>query len=282
MITKKLLAAAALPVFLVIGGGCAEEDTSLDLHIDHGVDFPYDPGYDPGFDPGYDPVYDPGYDPGYDPVYDPGYDPVYDPGTCTESPCGLYPNCGCPAGQKCSLDDTGSRACMPAGAGAMGSTCTSDADCAMGYICLGTSLDGSTGACYPFCDSDADCAGDGSICFQLALGETPIDAYTCSYPCDLTTASGCPPGHGCDLYGIDENGDTITEQDFTDCNGEVGSGTQGAYCTSEDQCGTTHVCYLDEYTCLGYCYVGATVCPSPSTCVPLEVYIGSREVGACY
>jgi len=296
MISRNFLIIHALSICLIPAlTGCAKGDeVVLDIRVDHGYDyiydfppdtpgdFPYDPAYDPALDPGYDPVLDPGYDPVLDPGYDPVLDPGYDPGTCTESPCGLKPNCGCPVGQKCTLDDAGGRTCLTAGSGTTGSTCMADEECAAGYICLATNPSGTTAACYAYCDTDADCPGDGAICFQLGIGGVPIDAWTCSYSCDLVTSSGCPAGHGCDLYGIDEDGDTIFDKDFTDCNGEVGTGTQGTYCFEEIDCAPGFVCYQTDAQCIGYCYVGLTSCPWGTSCVTLEAMIGTREVGVCY
>jgi hypothetical protein len=283
--------------------GCAQaSDPVIDYRIDHGLDgvpetvpetpadvpveTPVDLRPDPVVDTAPDPVVDltpdPVVDTAPDPVVDLTPDTVPDTGTCTESPCGLKPNCGCPAGQKCSLDDTGGRACMTAGTGTLRSTCVDDSGCAAGYICLLTSSTGTTGACYPYCDTDGDCTGTGSICFQLYLGTTPIDAFVCSYACDLLTSSGCPAGHSCDFYMIDDDGDGVGDRGLTDCNSEVGAGTQGSYCTSDAECASAYFCDASySATCLAYCYYATGSCPSSTTCYSSGFYLGSNEVGYC-
>jgi hypothetical protein len=280
-----------MPAMLLLGpawSGCAKGDESpFDYTIDRPIDYVYDPPPadflpDIPYDPATDTVPDPVPDTVYDVPVDLPVDTVTDTGTCTESPCGLKPNCGCPSGQKCTLDSTGGRTCVPAGSGTTGMLCTSESDCAAGYICLASSADGSTSACYAYYDTDVDCMGDGSICMQLYLGTTPVDGWVCTYDCNLTTGSGCPTGHRCDVFGIDENGDTLADVYFTDCLGGYGTGLQGSYCASDADCSVGYFCYTDMLECLGYCYVGTTTCTSGTTCIDLEITLGSREVGACY
>jgi len=274
--------------------GCAQaDDPVIDYRVDHGLDVvpetvpetpadvPVETPVDLTPDPVVDITPDIAPDTAPDPVVDITPDPVPDTGTCTESPCGLRPNCGCPAGQKCSLDDTGARACMTAGTGTLRSTCVDDAGCAAGYICLLTSSTGTTGACYPYCDTDADCTGAGSACLQLYLDTTPIDAFVCSYACEPPTSSGCPAGTGCDFYAGDVDGDTLVEE-FTDCNSYIGSGTQGSPCTSEADCAASYYCETSTYlSCMAYCYYPSGSCPSGYACYSIGYYLGSNEVGLC-
>ena len=274
-------------VLAALAPGCAQvNDPVIDYRVDHGLDTVPEPAPDTPSDVPYDPASDlrpdSVVDTAPDPVVDRPPDTTPDTGTCTESPCGLKPNCGCPTGQKCSLDDTGGRACMTAGTGALGATCVDDSSCAAGYICLLTSSTGTTGACYPYCDTDANCTGTGSICFQLYLGTTPIDAFVCSYACDLLTSSGCPAGHSCDFYLIDEDGDGVGDRGLTDCNSEVGTGTQGSSCASDAECASAYFCDA-SYTasCLAYCYYATGSCPSGTTCYSSGFYLGSNEVGYC-
>jgi hypothetical protein len=267
-------------LFVFAGTGCAKGD---ELTFDYVIDRPYDYVYDPPPpDMPTDLAYDPFVDPASDMTPDPVVDLPVDTGTCTESPCGLKPNCGCPSGQKCTLDSTGGRACVPAGTGTTGMLCTSESDCAAGYICLASNADGTTSACYAYCDTDTDCAGDGSICIQLYLGTTPVDGWVCTYDCNLSTGSGCPTGHRCDVFGLDENGDTVAETYFTDCLGGYGTGTQGSTCYSDAECTVGYFCYTDAYECLGYCYVGSTSCTGGTSCLDLGIALGFQEVGACY
>ncbi|MFH1434624.1 MAG: hypothetical protein ABIJ56_02795 [Pseudomonadota bacterium] len=247
---------------------------------------------DPAFDtvaehPTYDLPYDPSADFVPDIPVDTPYDVPVDSGSCTESPCCLYPNGGCGAGLKCSLDqETTARACLPAGTGTKGSTCLSDEECAAGYICLGTNDAGTTAACYPYCAADANCPGDGSICFPLSAGGTPVPgANCCSYDCNLVSSSGCPAGYGCDLYAWDRDSDTVPEVTFTDCNGDVGYGTQDSSCFAEADCAAGLACF-GETMCLAWCYSpgGMSTCTGGTTCTAFDTpaVVGSQEVGYCY
>jgi hypothetical protein len=284
---------AVIPIlFAMILAACAT--TEDPWNYDVGVDTAYDPGTDPGFDPGYDPGYDPGtdtiIDPGTDPVVDPGTDPVVDPITdpgtdpgCTETPCGLVPQCGCAVGQKCSLVGT-TRQCVTSGFGTRGASCTADSDCAAGLICLlmFTQESASEGACYPFCNSETECPGDAAVCWEAFTGSTD---KVCTLGCNLITSSGCPSGSKCMHLSIP------TGQDITDCSADAGSGTLGSYCTLESQCGPGYFCGAASsvFECIGYC----TLLPTDS-CIygcqqfvdgsglPADIVFDGYSYGYCY
>jgi len=271
---------------LLFLAGCAE-GTSLisDFSSEQTIETPvFETPFDIISDPTTDVTFDPAQEQTFDTIPEPIFDPIpennIDQSSCFESPCGLIPNCGCSSGMKCSLDSNAQRTCTQAGTGGLRSTCITDSDCAPGYICLATSSDYSTSACFSFCNSDSDCGSANSYCFPLYYNNTPIPgANICSYACTLppSGASGCPPNHTCDLYE-----DTSTGRFFTDCNGEVGTGTQGSYCSQERDCAPGYFCYTTDLMCLAYCYVDSPACPAGYTCVDLAVSIGGREIGACY
>ena len=281
---KHFGALLVLAGFCVCLSMCAKiEDPTFDTVSEYTIrDLPYDPAADSPSD------FVP--DIPMDTPYDMPADVPYDPGSCTESPCCLYPNGGCPAGQKCSLDPaTVTRTCMTAGTGTLGSTCegAGDEDCAAGYLCLGTNEAGTTGACFPYCGSDANCSGDGAVCLPIYSGGSAVEgASYCSYSCNLVSNAGCPPGHGCDLFSWDQNSDTVPDVSLTDCTGDVGYGSQGAYCAQEADCGSTFTCYPTESICLGWCYGpgGMSTCTGGATCTNLDppAIIGTQEAGICY
>jgi len=287
MKAKHIAVAAAALVAALAAGGCAEAEETFDAPYDGAGEPPVENPADLPPDPAADPLPDPARDePSAETPHDPVADTSPDTGTCRESPCGLSPNCGCPAGQKCSLDGhPPARTCKPAGAGSRGSTCEGDDDCAAGYVCMSTSSAATIGACFAFCNGPGDCPGDGSVCMAFGDGGVPVEgARVCSYSCDLVTNVGCPTGHGCDLYQYDANGDTVSDQDVTNCNSDIGLGRQDSACARENGCAAGYFCYLTEGLCLGYCYVGISMCAAGHECISFEppAVIGSKEVGACY
>jgi hypothetical protein len=277
---------ACLAIAALLAGGCATGgsdpyfwDTGIvDTHGDTGL-----PDTAPDTS-----LPDTGWDTGLDTPPDTAGDIYVDTApdtTCTETPCGLVPNCGCPSGQKCSL--VGSvRQCVDAGTGVKGSPCTDDTQCAAGFLCVGLfTTEGATErACYPFCLDESHCSGDASICFEAFTGVTD---RICSLGCNLLTGSGCPSGSKCTLLTL-----TTTGQNFTDCTADAGSGYMGSICTLESQCGAGTFCGhesgVDE--CIGYC----SITPSDScTCgmcqqftdsvgTPVTIIFDGISYGYCY
>jgi len=69
------------------------------------------------------------------------------------------------------------------------------------------------------------------------------------------------------------------------CRG-AGTGTQGAACTTSDQCSSTFGCFTLNAVqqCLKYCIVnGSSSCPVGTTCngFMTPITIGSNQYGAC-
>ena len=153
---------------------------------------------------------------------------------CVQSPCDLFPQCGCNAadGEVCDLDftmlATGATKCrsviVP---GVETSTCTMSTGCAGGHVCVG-------GRCRRYCIGDDDCPGDGGVCLiQLTQGNPPMDipnAITCTTNCNpvQTVNHGCPAGWGCHVYNNMGMG-------ITDCT-TGGGGGDGATCTTSSEC----------------------------------------------
>lgn len=202
-------------------------------------------------------------------------------GAC-ESPCKLVaPQCGCAAGEGCTLDNTGARVCQTAGGVAPGGNCSSD-DCAPGGICLGTTP--TTPTCGKFCATDAQCAAPGGLCvvgLNDGSGNPIPGVMLCSENCNPTTNSGCVAGTGC-TFGQEEAGQM---RFFTLCRG-IGSGTQGAACTVNADCAATYGCInTGTKQCMKYCTVGST-CAGGAACSPIsingvDIDIGGVQYGIC-
>ena len=199
-------------------------------------------------------------------------------GQC-ETPCGLTPQCGCAAGEGCTIDGTGAHSCQPSGNVQPGGNCSLD-NCAPGGLCLG----GATPTCGEFCKTDSQCDAPGGLCV-VGLNDgngSPIPGVTlCSENCNPTTNSGCISGTGC-TFGQEPSGQM---RFFTACRG-IGSGTQGAACTTNADCAATYGCInTGTKQCMKYCTVGST-CAGGAACSPitinmLDIIIGGVQYGIC-
>jgi hypothetical protein len=181
------------------------------------------------------------------------------PGTpvCPTSPCSIEPpQCGCTGGQACTLNDAGARFCSPPGAVREGAVCTRSTDCGVGLICTGAA---PARMCRRACSADTDCAA-GSACLLSVTDVTPPIGL-CNTVCDLRSGSGCPAGATC-LVGQEELG---AMRFFTECAGPVGTGRQGAACTTFSQCAIGFGCVGSQ--CVQWCREGfAGDCPTPTVC----------------
>jgi hypothetical protein len=211
---------------------------------------------------------------------------------------GQFPGCDpvhpvCAGGQTCQVNCTAMiNVCTPGGAGAPGSPCQGNADCAPGSQCFDyTSLGCATKVCLRFCDSDSACGGPsdagggpGSFCREPVTCGTAATAYrTCSASCDPTAAaalakrSGCPTGLACLLPA---------SMDHVACGCPETTRTrpEGVACTSTTQCAPGFIC---EQTCRAVCRcdlknaacTAANECPTPgTTCTPVA---GEALYGVC-
>ncbi len=202
---------------------------------------------------------------------------------CSESPCKLtLPQCGCDAGEQCSVDANG-RACIPEGDTNWGQICTG-LECGPGLLCLLTTPTVST--CGKFCAKDADCAAPGGLCLLTlndgAGGEIP-NVKMCTDNCNPSTNTGCATG-GCQI---------LREQDglmrFLTLCGESGPGTQGAPCVDNTDCAPTFGCFNDGTSdiCLKWCNVAAPNCPGLTTCLEATIngdppVLGNTQYGVCF
>ncbi|MBN1772224.1 MAG: hypothetical protein JXB32_13230 [Deltaproteobacteria bacterium] len=207
-----------------------------------------------------------------------------DTGSCPESPCRLWPQCGCPAGQKCTYDPdlttetTLVKMCDTAGTGTTTSICTAESDCSAGTVCLAMSTEEPTptlAMCFQYCAAQSDCAEAGSYC--MALTSSSAFPGACSHACTPSTGSGCPTGSKCNLYV------TAADEFITDCTSDVGTGTQDSYCSADGDCGRGTLCYTELNQCLSYCTPPDSTCTGGRTCVGFDppATIGGTEWGLC-
>ena len=193
--------------------------------------------------------------------------------------CDPYaPSAACGTGQTCGLlcmaDEPAVGMCYAAGAGAPGSVCASNSDCAPGSQCFTFSAVGcQVTTCLRFCNhDDAACAETGAYCnVPIPCGSTP-DFTACSRPCDPTGAgaTGCATGLGCFVYA----------DETTDC-ACPGTGAVGASCTQNQGCSGEPGCAgcqagascvvptggtTTSGVCRPICKLSAPVCPTGTTC----------------
>ncbi len=227
---------------------------------------------------------------------------------CAHPVCGLSPQCGCPAGHGCYVQE-GTLGCFPAGTQGHGEACSVDSDCAPGATCPSANP-GAFPICLQYCVTNMDCYGlaFGSICdLNVPEGFTPF----CTSGCDPFSATPvCDENMACDLAQLGPDGPTTTV-----CRGELGSGTFGASCSSvspepSQGCGPGLRCFnttrgpmcgqfcrydMNQTTCVqdndcaaygGRCVAGRCVaddCPGGTLCYPLAepFTIEQIEVGVC-
>ncbi len=196
-----------------------------------------------------------------------------DAGVC-DDPCGLVPQCGCPAGRACYPDNgLTTVSCQPAGTVGEGEVCGGPVNsCAPGLLCVRYT---DTFLCIRVCSEDGDCVGgDGSLCARELSGG--FDA--CTFSCDLVDQD-CAEGFRCEPGRVPPS----TEQNATDCIQQVGSPTGGFgdACSSTTQdCAPGYSCANGQ--CLPYCRLG-DACPGGNPCAELSplVRIGEQEFGVC-
>lgn len=202
---------------------------------------------------------------------------------CGESPCKLVePQCGCDAGDMCSIDNTGARVCHAEGDVALGGVCTGLYSCATGSLCVQVSSTKSL--CSKYCDADNQCSG-GICLIQLTDPNDPNsvlpDITLCTNDCDPTNGSGCPTGDGvgCQLYQ-EQDGAMRT---FTLCAG-AGALGQGATCTDNEDCQIGFACFtvnMASQQCLKYCKVNNASCPAGTACQDIGLVYNGVAYGAC-
>lgn len=166
--------------------------------------------------------------------------------------------------------------CMIEGSGVSGVD-----DCALGFICLNTDMDG-LGSCVQFCMGDNENCEPGDVCAIYNDGVLPI----CLTGCD-PLLQDCPEGQGC----IDTPNQSFIC--FNDASGDMGA--DGDPCPPEDGenscdpgmwCGPNSAGCVDVNCCTAYCDLSEAACPAPDECTSFFGDAGSappgfENVGVC-
>lgn len=206
---------------------------------------------------------------------------------CVQDPCKLVePQCGCGAGNQCTIVAGGERGCVAAGTVPVGQPCDETAGCAPGGICVGYA--GVQTTCAAFCDNDTQCEPPGGLCVLTlddGAGSPLPDVLLCSENCDLPSSQGCTlSGTGCQL------GLTDADKAFTLC-GPAGAGVYTSLCTDTSDCAPGFACLpttANDERCFEWCRVNGPACTDTTlTCTALEITagvpltIGADTFGVC-
>jgi hypothetical protein len=192
------------------------------------------------------------------------------PGAPAGSPCAVFPQCGCGAGESCAVVSAdGATACVDAGAGKKGAVCAGDDECSQGLSCI-------PGVCAPYCKTDADC-GPGGFCLDASSGGKPIPGYRfCTLPCDPVTLSPCGAGATC--ISAATPGAT-TYDGGTACVGGPDKKADGEACEYDSDCTAGSWCLeleTGKSTCARLCNESSG-CPAMAWCQPaFEVKAGGK------
>lgn len=202
--------------------------------------------------------------------------------SCEETPCRLVePQCGCAAGEACTIDGMGGRLCLASGAVPPGGACDESNLCAPGAACIGYGPGQNT--CAAFCNDNGLCELPGGQCVVELAAQPGV--LMCSENCDLTTSQGCSlAGMSCQL------GITAADTAYTLCT-PSGTLVEQEVCADNSECAPAYVCLpttANDNRCFHWCAVGGAACPvAGDVCTGLEVtmgvplMIGSTTYGVC-
>lgn len=144
--------------------------------------------------------------------------------------------------------------CAPTGSGTDAAKCTTGADCAPGFDCVG---DASAKACRHYCCHAA--CDPGMYCDDAELADTRRVAPVCLHvaPCTLLDPGNCPTNETCAV--VNDTGDTGCIA-IGDAN--VGDSCDGRHCAEELTC----LGQPGNRKCYALCEIGVTPCPSGKVC----------------
>ncbi len=174
-------------------------------------------------------------------------------------------------------------------AGTQAKVCTSDAECARGFGCIGAGP--NIKLCSRYCSPASQCSGTTSGCVPIVLGAggnaRRTGAHYCTTECDfLDGRLDCPAGTDCDVVRYNDDG---VDKHATTCF-EHGSKKAGERCSSDVDCEAGADCVSTpsgRSTCRFWCQPNASdrnaACPSGRECerTSPSFFVGSREVGYC-
>ncbi len=181
-------------------------------------------------------------------------------------------------------------ACSAAGTGKDKAPCSSSADCAAGYACVGTTI----AQCQKFCCVGNEACPAGAYCSEEIARDYLTD-HPSANPSELRRVPVCIPARGCDP--IDSTGDPNACETGLSCAIVRSDGTTGCVALPENApgeggsckdvpCAQGYVCAKSTNTCLKLCHVSSSedecaggVCQGGSTNLPagLGVCVGSYD-----
>lgn len=207
--------------------------------------------------------------------------PGDDTGPCSPpagSPCAVFPQCGCAAGQNCNVTNTsGKTSCVAAGSDGLHDACTASGECQKGMQCI-------AGLCVPFCNSDSDCTISGSprckaVQYLPTGSTTPADVpglKICLSQCDvLNPTTVCGPNTSCFFPYLSD--------DTTECTAAGTSTVKGGCASSSFSCAPGYTC-VNDGDCFKWCRIGFPGdCPAGRTCTGFMTPImkAAVEYGVC-
>ncbi len=191
--------------------------------------------------------------------------------TAPSNVCGVSPQCGCATNETCDVTNmtTGASACVKAGSGAAGASCTSSSGCLPGLTC-------ASGVCHAYCGAGGSCTGGAScLSYNNASGKAIPNYDVCSVSCDLMNPKAACGSNGCgNVSGS-----------ITNCQ-KAGTGLSDDSCNSAADCSPGMLCIDDGYdtVCEKWCRIGKGDCPLGFSCTALASppVIGGVTYGFCY
>jgi hypothetical protein len=194
----------------------------------------------------------------------------------SQSPCDLFPQCGCAAGVACDVvTDDGTTGCFASTGVDVGAPCSSPGSCKPGLTCYLMST------CKRLCKENGDCSSTpGSSCLSVVTDNgaslVPNLKY-CTDQCDLVApGSRCGPGAGC--WPLDDLG---VSPGHSACY-KAGASTDSCS-TKPNECAAGWFCA--NKTCYKFCRPGVpTDCPG-TICRSLSggnyYHVGTTAFGLC-
>lgn len=200
-----------------------------------------------------------------------------DAGMCS-APCQVVPaQCGCSGGDICGLDGDGQLECRAPPSPPNGNleSCDGVDDCDAGLVCVNR---GGVPMCVPLCLDDSHCpSGRCARDVRDLMGR--ITGYrACTTPCSPVAGDDtCPSGTRCVLTVYDDIAPPTTA---AGCEGPIGTGVEGASCSTYEQCADGFACITD--TCRQICNLASPTCPGGLTCTPRSFLVSDvGDFGLC-
>lgn len=170
--------------------------------------------------------------------------------------------------------------CVAAGSHGDGASCTSGADCAPGFECVGT-----PGACHHYCCDDAFCTSNTiflannpgnyfcDVQPEAASANVKVPVCMLAQPCDLLQ-NGCGDGMTCTLVDA-------LNSDLTSCVA-IGTAQVGESCEI-NHCAADMICVgpYGQRTCQQLCDQSVHTCTYPQQCDSQWPQLAKFNVGIC-